>query len=154
MAALPTLLLALDVDGTLCDSSDLADLFEEDYETWCAAVVRLDTLPVAGAVHALAELPAIPTVIVTSRAEHLRDETRRWLDHHFPRLTTARLFMRANDDERQGWEVKRDLLEAVRRSSRVFIVDDDGQVMQALRPGDVFIQSPHNWPELRAALGA
>ena len=149
---MPPVQLALDIDGTLCDSSALADLFASDVALWHEAVATTDLPPIAAAVEALTVRPACEVILVTARSDSLRAATVNWLGRHFPVLAESALLMRGAEDRRPSWEVKADHLERVRGEHRVVLVDDDPMAGLAVRRDDRWLRAPDEWRLLAPVL--
>ena len=70
-------------------------------------------------------------ILTTSRPESLRTVTAKWIADHFPGIADAPLFMRAEGDLREGWQVKRDHLKGL----DAVLIDDDSTCRRSVAPG-------------------
>lgn len=142
---MPSVLLALDIDGTLCDSQQFADLFAIDRMLWQEEIAAAAPPPLLPAVEALRPQLACEVIMVTSRPESLREATASWILRHFPQFKDSLLLMRSVSDERPGFEVKQDHLDRVRGGRAVVLVDDDPMAPFAIRRDDRWLRAPGEW---------
>lgn len=150
-----SVLLFIDVDMTLCDSSPVDRLLPSDpkdgrdpaaFVPWLEAISRTNFDPMPGAyrmVRALLEEFNPITVILTNRAESIRAPTRIWIDHHFPMLRDAELSMRSILDLGMARDSKMARIHPYRDlhpMRAVYVLDDDPDMMAACeKPSDRFI---------------
>lgn len=109
-----------DVDGTLCDVSEIRHLLppkhlpreERDYKPFHAASINCPPIREVQSAARLADMGGLDVLIVTARGVEHRDLTEKWLLQHGIRFTE--IFMRPDGDERIDVEVKRDALAYIR----------------------------------------
>jgi hypothetical protein len=135
--------LFLDVDGTLCDSSSADHLLpsvstHEAHGPWLEHLAKTNFDPMPGAckqVKALVHsLNPAAIVVITGRSELVRTHTRIWLDHHFPMLQGSDLSMRALRDDGPSHTSKINRLKSYRsiwQGSAICVVDDDPKMIEA-----------------------
>jgi phosphoglycolate phosphatase-like HAD superfamily hydrolase len=121
-----------DVDGTLANVDPYLHLVRgsnKDYDAFHEA--SIDALPNLDVVqmlnNAVADRHAI--LVVTSRKDKWRGLTSMWLAKN--NLRSHALFMRADDDHRPDYEVKKDILEKINSHwNVVHAIDDNPSVIK------------------------
>jgi uncharacterized HAD superfamily protein len=121
-----------DVDGTLANVDPYLHLVRgsnKDYDAFHEA--SIDALPNLDVVqmlnNAVADRHAI--LVVTSRKDKWRGLTSMWLAKN--NLRSHALFMRADDDHRPDYEVKKDILEKINNHwNVVHAIDDNPSVIK------------------------
>lgn len=121
-----------DVDGTLANVDPYLHLIRgsnKDYDAFHKA--SIDALPNIEVVEMLNDAVAdnFAVLIVTSRKEKYRGLTSMWLAKN--NLRSHALFMRADDDNRPDYEVKKDILDKITEHWDVFhAIDDNPNVIR------------------------
>lgn len=126
-----------DMDGTLVHAQELrlAHLVPtperkwKDFNAFHRESVNAPPNPdVVALARAFAEA-GLDVIIVTARRAVWRHHTAWWLALHD--VPSVAMFMRANDDGRPDYEVKRDILRSIQRTHRiVHAVDDNPHVIR------------------------
>lgn len=120
-----------DVDGTLCDVQGIRHYVREErnFDLFHRASLFCPPIPeVVALTHSLD--PRVKRIVVTARQNRYEDVTKMWLQKHNVRYD--RLYMRAWDDTRKDYTVKREILAQIRSDGfvPVFAVDDNPQVIR------------------------
>lgn len=106
--------LVADLDGTLANIEHRRHFIERTPKAWDEFHAEmphdLPNVNVGIAVTAFMNLD-YEIIFVTGRFQRYRETTEAWLKKHFPHLSQAHLFMRADGDYRKDDVVKRQLFE-------------------------------------------
>lgn len=131
-----TMSTIFDLDGTLCDCNHRLHYVTtkpKNYKAFFKGIPH--DLPILGVQELVYSLQRAGQVIlfVTARPEYTRAMTMGWLQKYVP--TSAideNLYMKADDDHRKDYEVKKDLLNAVRGDGHwpLVAVDDKPAVIK------------------------
>lgn len=124
-----------DMDGTLCDVSGMRHYvmggkknFDQFHKSACLFAPVNEEVKFANHTHYAA---GDAILIVTARKRMWGDYTKMWLDKHG--IFYDRIYMRANDDQRKDYEVKREILARIRSQGfRVVHAYDDNPAVVAL----------------------
>lgn len=125
--------IIVDVDGTLVDVSTVRhhvlnrpkdfDAFHREAET-CPPIYSTVDLVAALAGH------YFKIIIVTARMRRWQASTTKWLMRHH--VNYDELHMRADDDHRPDYEIKREILADIRTRHDVILAIDDNPAVVAL----------------------
>lgn len=115
-----------DVDGTLCDVSSVRHHVltkPKDFDAFHNG--SIDCPPHEWVADLAREVSAkgIAIIVVTARREQWWWHTTLWLNEN--NIPHERLFMRADNDSRKDFDVKRDILAKIRREYDVVMAVDD-----------------------------
>ena len=118
------MLLLIDVDGTLVDTSSARG---NGLQAWRAAIEEGAFPPLPGVVDAVSALrtKGMDMMILTGRAQSLEAATRRWLRREIPALAQVPMLMRGDDDWRDVDAVKWDLSAPLGVYHRLWAIDDE-----------------------------
>ena len=107
-----------------------------------------DEVLVSGLTHLRTFLENCEVVLCTGRPESTRRLTEAWL--HFHQIPYHQLWMRASADRRPARIVKPELIEAHHnRRELSVVVEDDRQVVDALRAGGLIVVQARWWHKSR-----
>lgn len=127
--------IIFDIDGTLFDPTDRLKFIQSNPKDWDRfyMAARYDT-PISHMI-AIAQILAekVPVICVTGRPESIRALTRDQLDEHG--VDYRAIYMRKNDDHRQDFVLKQDLLQELRDDGwdPVLVFEDRKQVVDMWR---------------------
>ena len=132
-------LVLFDMDGTLCDPSHRLKKNTKGKMDWKAFndfELVMNAPPKQGVLDMFKLLK--PTnqfklLVVTARMERFRKVTLDWLDRHSLFVLSKDLLMRADDDCRPDYEVKKDMLETLGKDQVKWIFDDRDSVVEMWR---------------------
>jgi phosphoglycolate phosphatase-like HAD superfamily hydrolase len=122
-----------DVDGTLCDVRTIRHHVRgrrQDFQAFHAAAIDCPPHEHVAAAARQAHGDGLAVLVVTSRKEMWRRPTGFWLAMHA--IPSDALYMRGNRDGRPDVEVKRDVLQRIRRRFEVVAAWDDNPAIIAL----------------------
>lgn len=128
--------IIMDMDGTLADVSGMRHYVvgeHKDFDRFhkSACLFAPPNEPIADAARVLYNCVAKPAIlIVTARKRMWGDYTKMWLDKYS--IPYTRIYMRANDDQRKDYEVKKDILARIRSQGFevVHAFDDNPNVIK------------------------
>jgi len=127
-----------DVDGTLVDVDPILDIllgqdrasesFKKNYDAFHKASINCN--PHKDVVDMVWEVcDTLDIIIVTARKEKYRGLTSKWLKMH--NVPNDALFMRKDDDHREDYEVKKDILDHINEYWEVkHAVDDNPSIIK------------------------
>ena len=160
------MILVLDIDGTLADTSkrdqyiEKDDLTQEDWDAFFDPSRVADDDPIEGVPEALKEVAAKfdHVIFLTGRPDHLRETTVEWLDRHFNMFPLKdELFMRRNDDQRTNSITKQELLEQLEKiygGEDLVFCDDEDANLELFKDHGRVLKAPECWENMAEKLAA
>jgi len=155
------MILILDLDGTLADTSHRAGFIEkpnptdEDWDRFFDPELVAQDVPIAESQDALGKVSKIfdKVIFLTGRPEYLRKTTAHWLDAHFGvSPTPEELFMRPSGSKISSSTIKKGLLETKVKplygdQDWVFI-DDEVKNLEMFKNYGKALKAPECWDML------
>lgn len=145
------MLVVMDIDGTVADAAH-RKAFAGDPDKYTAPDLVFKDAVVPGAADAIAEFGRLGyrVVFVTSRGEHLRDVTVRWLLEKLGvAVDEAQLVMRNGGNLLTPAEYKHEAVVAARvdadRYRSCLLIDDDSDVCARYQELGATLKSPECW---------
>ena len=129
-------LAVVDVDGVVADVRHRLHHIESRPKDWAAFFAAADADPplAEGVARVRTLLDDHDVVYLTGRPDHLRRVTQEWLERHG--IPGTKLVMRRRGDYRPARVTKAEELARLARTRTVaVVVDDDPEVVEALRAG-------------------
>lgn len=126
--------IIFDIDGTLSDPSErLHFLKNKDWDGFYDAC--MNDVPVHHVIYLLQELSKDHSIyILTGRPERIKDKTLAWLKAN--NISFTDIFFRKDEDHRQDYIVKEEMLKALNK--RIwFAIDDRKQVVDMFRRNNI-----------------
>lgn len=159
------MLIVLDVDSTLCDSSAAAELLPADatapkeaFEPWRQKIYNTNFPPVEGAQSYLNILigrwdqdEPLEFALLTGRGQDMKERTLNWVKEHFPNVYKKLVWPSFRDADNgdlnkghisKGMRLKQKRL----HDQSVWVFDDDSEMMNQLQAGDLFSHVIDSWP--------
>jgi len=118
-----------DMDGTLADVSSIRHYLESDvhhkkeFDKFHAESVNVPAHDYVVNAAQMAHILGHAVLIVTARKHMWRHHTAWWLAMH--RVPSDMLMMRGNNDRRKDYEVKKDMLDTIRKAYNIIHAWDD-----------------------------
>lgn len=142
--------MIFDVDGTLADvrgiRHHLIGKKRKDFEAFHAESVNVPPHPHVVNAAQMVDMLGIDVVVVTARKVKWARHTAMWLALN--RVPSAAMFMRANDDSRKDFDVKRDILKSIRRSWDVVAAwDDNPKIIEMWKSEGIHTNIVEGWAE-------
>ena len=138
-----------DVDGTLADVASIRHYVtgeKKNFTKFHAAASLVHPHREAVELAASLKRAGYAILVVTSRKEEWRRNTTVWLRKW--EVEFDRMYMRGQDDGRRDVDVKRDILQAIRRTHRVVLAVDDNPAIIALWNEErIPVVTWPGWPE-------
>lgn len=140
-----------DMDGTLADVSSIrhylkADKGSKDFHSFHSESVNVP--PHNHVVNAaqVAHMLGLKVLIVTARKYMWRDRTAWWLALN--RIPSDMLIMRGNIDQRRDYEVKKDMLQTIRRAySPIHAWDDNPSIIKLWKDENIPCTIVEGWED-------
>lgn len=146
-----------DVDGTLVDVDPILDIllgqdrasesFKKNYDAFHKASINCN--PHKDVVDMVWEVcDTLDIIIVTARKEKYRGLTSKWLKMH--NVPHDALFMRKDDDHREDYEVKKDILDHINEYWEVkHAVDDNPSIIKLWEENGISTTKIGTWDGIK-----
>jgi phosphoglycolate phosphatase-like HAD superfamily hydrolase len=135
-------IVIVDIDGTISKVGERLKYLKQEPKDWDSFYKDcFEDEPIPAIIELVKNLDKAGYLIIfcTGRREQCRAKTIMWLRRYMGKFAYNAMFMRANNDEREDWEVKPEMLDNILRRSKIdkrqiaFILEDRTSMVKKWR---------------------